>query len=126
MRNHASAAHPDQVDLTGLQLASWLETCIRQVITLRRTRSWQNTGRLLRNIKADQIDAASEQSLRSRLSAGLRVSWLVVLLAHGRWLLSGSRLGRLVLAVARLARMVGLGCCSPGSSCDRGVSSPAS
>ena len=32
MRNWASAAHPNQNDLSGLQLVSWLETCIREVI----------------------------------------------------------------------------------------------
>lgn len=32
MRNWASAAHPNQNALTGLQLVSWLETCIREVI----------------------------------------------------------------------------------------------
>lgn len=32
MRNWASAAHPNPHKLTGLQLASWLETCIREVI----------------------------------------------------------------------------------------------
>lgn len=32
MRNWASAAHPNQNELTGLQLVSWLETCIREVI----------------------------------------------------------------------------------------------
>jgi hypothetical protein len=59
MRNHASAAHPNQVDLTGLQLATWLETCIRQVITLPQDPITADTGRLLRNIKADRLDAAS-------------------------------------------------------------------
>lgn len=34
MRNWASAAHPNQNELTGLQLASWLETCVKEVITL--------------------------------------------------------------------------------------------
>jgi hypothetical protein len=34
MRNYASAAHPNQIVLTGLQLTSWLETCIREVISL--------------------------------------------------------------------------------------------
>ena len=58
MRNHASAAHPNQVDLTGLQLANWLETCIRQVITLPQDPITANTGRLLRNIKADRLSAA--------------------------------------------------------------------
>jgi hypothetical protein len=57
MRNHASAAHPNQVDLTGLQLANWLETCIRQVITLPQDPITANTGRLLRNIKADRLSA---------------------------------------------------------------------
>jgi hypothetical protein len=46
MRSHASAAHPDQVDLTGLQLANWLETCIRRVITLPQDPITANTGRL--------------------------------------------------------------------------------
>ena len=32
MRNWASAAHPNQNDLTGFQLISWLETCIKEVI----------------------------------------------------------------------------------------------
>ena len=57
MRNYASAAHPNQVQLTGLQLASWLETCIRQVITLPPDPITADTGRLLRNIKADRLDA---------------------------------------------------------------------
>lgn len=59
MRNHASAAHPNQVELTGLQLANWLETCIRQVITLPQDPITANTGRLLRNIKADRLDTAA-------------------------------------------------------------------
>ena len=34
MRNWASAAHPNQNEITGLQLISWLETCVKEVITL--------------------------------------------------------------------------------------------
>ena len=34
MRNWASAAHPNQNEITGLQLISWLETCIREVISI--------------------------------------------------------------------------------------------
>jgi hypothetical protein len=59
MRNHASAAHPNQVELTGLQLATWLETCIRQVITLPPDPITANTGRLLSNLKAGRLDTAS-------------------------------------------------------------------
>lgn len=33
MRNFASAAHPNHIELTGLQLASWLETCIKEVLS---------------------------------------------------------------------------------------------
>ena len=33
MRNYASAAHPNHNSLSGLQLVSWLETCIREVLS---------------------------------------------------------------------------------------------
>lgn len=55
MRNYASAAHPNQVELTGLQLAGWLETCIKQVITLPVDTVTAETGRLLRNIKEARL-----------------------------------------------------------------------
>jgi hypothetical protein len=38
MRNYASAT-PTQMTLTGLQLADWLETCMREVITFLTTQS---------------------------------------------------------------------------------------
>jgi len=34
MRNWASAAHPNNSQIRGLQLIEWLETCIKEVITL--------------------------------------------------------------------------------------------
>ena len=55
MRNYASAAHPNQVELTGLQLAQWLETCIREVITLPLDTVTAETGKLLRNIRATRL-----------------------------------------------------------------------
>ncbi len=58
MRNYASAAHPNQVELTGLELASWLETCIREVITLPLDTVTAETGRLLRNLRIEQLDPA--------------------------------------------------------------------
>lgn len=58
MRNYASAAHPNQVELTGLQLAQWLETCIREVITLPLDTVTAETGKLLRNIKATRLAQA--------------------------------------------------------------------
>ncbi|WP_229693190.1 hypothetical protein [Lentzea pudingi] len=57
MRNNASAAHPNQVTLTGLKLAEWLETCIREVITLPHTNVVADIGRLLHNVKAQRLPA---------------------------------------------------------------------
>lgn len=57
MRNYASAAHPNQVALTGLQLAQWLEACIREVITLPRDNIVAEIGALLRNVKANRLSA---------------------------------------------------------------------
>jgi hypothetical protein len=56
MRNYASAAHPNQVELTGMQLATWLETCIREVITLPLDTVTAETGKLLANLRARRLD----------------------------------------------------------------------
>ncbi len=55
MRNWASAAHPNQVDITGLQLISWLETCIKEVISLPESSVTIRIGQLLKNIKQNSI-----------------------------------------------------------------------
>ncbi|WP_412027802.1 hypothetical protein [Deinococcus yunweiensis] len=51
MRNWASAAHPNQNELTGLQLITWLQTCIREVINLPVSGIASNISQLLNNIK---------------------------------------------------------------------------
>lgn len=56
MRNHASAAHPNQVTLSGLDLANWLQICIREVITTPPDTVTAHTGRLLGNIKKERLD----------------------------------------------------------------------
>jgi hypothetical protein len=58
MRNWASAAHPNQNQLTGLQLISWFETCVKEVITLPETNATAQIKALLANMKAYPIDAA--------------------------------------------------------------------
>lgn len=55
MRNWASAAHPNQVEITGLQLITWLETCIKEVINLPESKATIEIGKLLKNIKAHII-----------------------------------------------------------------------
>lgn len=55
MRNWASAAHPNQNELTGLQLISWLETCIKEVISLPLSNVAIEIKQLLANIKSNSI-----------------------------------------------------------------------
>lgn len=51
MRNWASAAHPNSAQLTGLQLASWCETCIREVILKEPAGPVLEVTRLLKNLR---------------------------------------------------------------------------
>lgn len=59
MRNHASAAHPNQVSLTGLDLANWLQICITEVINTPPDTVAANTGRLLANLRVGVLDQAA-------------------------------------------------------------------
>lgn len=56
MRNWASAAHPNQSQITGIQLVSWLETCIKEVIALPESFVATQIKQLLANIKTNSID----------------------------------------------------------------------
>jgi hypothetical protein len=58
MRNWASAAHPNQNELTGLQLISWLETCIREVIAREPSGPAIEIRRLLHNIRTETLTAS--------------------------------------------------------------------
>lgn len=55
MRNWASAAHPNQHQLTGLQLISWLETCVTEVISLPLSNIAIEIKKLLSNIKQNLL-----------------------------------------------------------------------
>jgi len=57
MRNWASAAHPNQAEITGLQLIAWLETCIREVITLPLNATTTRIKALLSNIRKNTLTA---------------------------------------------------------------------
>lgn len=59
MRNNASAAHPNENELTGLELVTFLQTCIREVINVPPDTVTAHTGRLLTNIKKALLDQAS-------------------------------------------------------------------
>jgi len=78
MRNYASAAHPNQNELTGLQVISWLETCIQQVLAKEPEGPVLEVRRLLHSIRNEvltQTDAspiiANIQQLRSDFAESL-------------------------------------------------------
>lgn len=55
MRNHASAAHPNHNDLDGLQLTSWLQTCIKEVLAKEPEGPVLEVKRLLHNLRANVL-----------------------------------------------------------------------
>jgi hypothetical protein len=63
MRNWASAAHPNQNELTGLQLVAWLQTCIREVISLPISNIASQIKRLLYNVKNNLIEDAGAKEV---------------------------------------------------------------
>ena len=63
MRNRASAAHPNQAELTGLNLVSWLETCIKEIIATPTSSVQIRIGQLLRNIKTEIIDTHEAETM---------------------------------------------------------------
>lgn len=82
MRNHASAAHPNIEELTGLKLAEWLETCIKEVFWIQPRNVVAAIGKLLSNIKSkrlpkDELKKAAaffdwlEEDQTDNLAAGL-------------------------------------------------------
>jgi hypothetical protein len=58
MRNWASAAHPNQNQLSGLQVVSWLETCIKEVIGKEPSGSAIQMRQLLQNIRTKELTIA--------------------------------------------------------------------
>lgn len=65
MRNWASAAHPNQNELTGLQLVSWLETCIREVIAKDPEGAAIEVKRFLNSIRNASLSEQDAQHIRA-------------------------------------------------------------
>lgn len=65
MRNWVSAAHPNQNELTGLQVTSWLETCIKEVISLPLSNVTVEIKRLLANIKTNNVSDTEARQIAS-------------------------------------------------------------
>ena len=58
MRNHASAAHPNQSELTGQEMIAWLSNCLRYAITAKPDRAVVATKQLLTNVRGILIPEA--------------------------------------------------------------------
>src|SRR5207253_2798326 len=63
MRNWASAAHPNQNEISGLQLIGWLETCVKEVISLPLSQIVVDIRKLLSNIKTNSISEAEGREI---------------------------------------------------------------
>jgi hypothetical protein len=71
MRNWVSAAHPNQNEISGLQVVGWLETCIKEVIALPWSSGVVEIQKLLKNIKTRPI---SETEARQTATFFLELS----------------------------------------------------
>ena len=55
-RNHASAAHPNNTDLSGIEILGFLENCLKYAICAQFDQSVVQVKRLLENIRKHEID----------------------------------------------------------------------
>ncbi len=55
LRNHASSAHPNENDISGIEMLSLLETCLKYAITAKPNHSVIRIKQLLENIRKNRI-----------------------------------------------------------------------
>jgi hypothetical protein len=67
MRNWASAAHPNQVELSGLQLVGWLDTCVREVLAREPTAPAIEAKQLLHNVRTQVLQAPDVPPIEASL-----------------------------------------------------------
>jgi hypothetical protein len=58
MRNHASAAHPNDQDIDGHELLGWVSVCLRHAITAEPDASVVVVARLLENVRTQVLPAS--------------------------------------------------------------------
>lgn len=58
MRNHASAAHPNDNEIDGYEMLGWLTVCLRHAITAEPDHSLISIKQLLQNIRTIEIPSA--------------------------------------------------------------------
>lgn len=67
MRNFASAAHPNQNEIGGLQLSAWLQTCIKEVLSKEPSEGNIYIRQFLSNIKNNEITEEDASQIKARL-----------------------------------------------------------
>ena len=69
MRNYASAAHPNQNEITGLQIIGWLETCIVEVLAKEPAGPVIEVRRLLHSLRTEQLSEAQVPLIEAGLQS---------------------------------------------------------
>lgn len=69
MRNWASAAHPNQNELTGLQVVSWLQTCIREVLSKEPSGAVIEVRKLLWSLRSEILSESDIPPIQAALPA---------------------------------------------------------
>ncbi len=67
MRNWASAAHPNQNELSGLQIVTWLQTCIREVLCKEPSGPVIEVKKLLWNLRNERLSVADIPPIEAAL-----------------------------------------------------------
>jgi hypothetical protein len=69
MRNWASAAHPNQNELSGLQITSWLQTCIREVLCKEPSGPVIEVRKLLWNLRNESLSPTDIPPIKAAMPA---------------------------------------------------------
>ncbi len=67
MRNYASAAHPNHNNLDGLQLSSWLQTCIKEVLAKQPEGPVIEVKRLLHNLRTNTLEVTDVAPITAQI-----------------------------------------------------------
>ncbi|WP_321418437.1 hypothetical protein [uncultured Methanomethylovorans sp.] len=67
MRNFASAAHPNNTELTGLMLANWLQTCINEVLSKEPSSSALQIKKLLPSVRQETLTESDSRPIISNI-----------------------------------------------------------
>lgn len=69
MRNHASAAHPNENEINAYQLLSWLRNCIKYAINAQPNGEAVELHKLLTNLRTNEIPKEDYKYIGKRISA---------------------------------------------------------